>query len=307
MVDDAIDEYALGIADPSQQVAIERHLSRCKRCSELVASYRQTVAALALAVPLASPPVSARTAMLSRIAVTPQGVALPESVFSGNLDTFRTPTLPSANAIAAPMPAQPVNPSPWWRVYAAPLATLPLLLALGLVSAWGFNNYAKLNDAKGELALHDQPAVPASIQPDLDEQVMMQLVLSPSSKRYNMSADLTSENANSSGIMFADPITGQAALQVEGLPAGSYAVLVQTQDGSMEQKAVFEVGNDGIATTAVDLGDQVSDFQSIHIRESNGAITGTDVAVEEPELQDVLMGIIPPDINQGSGTGLQGP
>lgn len=72
----------------------------------------------------------------------------------------------------------------------------------------------------------------------------------------------------------------------------------------MVRKAVFNVGADGVAATAVDLGDQVSDFQSVHIRENNG-ITETDVAVDG-ELTDVLMAIIGPEINQGSGTGLQG-
>ena len=66
-------------------------------------------------------------------------------------------------------------------------------------------------------------------------------------------------------------------VQVDGLRPGSYSVLVQTQNGSMEQKAVFVVGDDGSASTSVDLDEQVSDFRSVHIR-SNDTITETDVA-----------------------------
>lgn len=50
LVEEAIDEYSLEIVDPSQRVLIEQHLISCRRCSQLVESYRQTVTALALAV-----------------------------------------------------------------------------------------------------------------------------------------------------------------------------------------------------------------------------------------------------------------
>jgi len=47
MVDQSIDEYALGILEASKRAALDRHLTRCATCATLVASYRQTVAVLA--------------------------------------------------------------------------------------------------------------------------------------------------------------------------------------------------------------------------------------------------------------------
>lgn len=305
LVDDAIDEYALGIADPPRNVAVERHLLRCMRCSELVASYQHSVAALALAVPLVAPPASARTALMSRIAATPQHVAPAATAFTGSLESFRTPTLPSSNAIVAPMPASSTHQSAWWKVYAAPLATLPLLLALGLVGAWGFNNYAKLDDANDKIAMQDQAIAEANDSSDPDYQQMMRLAFSPTSLLYNLTSGGPSQNAASWGTMRADPNTGQAALQVTGLAAGSYSVLVQMQDGSMVQKATFTVEDDGTASTALDLGEQVSDFQSLHIRAANYEITESDQA-DVVEFQDVLMTVLGPGITQGSGTGVQG-
>ncbi len=302
LVDDAVEEYALGIADPVQQAAIERHLMRCTRCADLVTRYQQTAAILALAVPLVEPPASARTALVSRIAATPQNTDRPASVFTGDLETFRTPVLPSSGVIATPgSSATSSRQNHWWRVYAAPLATLPLLLALGLVGAWGFNNYAKLNDANGVIAQKDQTIESMNDQLDFDGMEAVTLAFSPSAQRYTMA----SESNNSLGTLIADSMTGQAVLQVKGLAPGSYSILVQTQDGSMMQKAVFNVGDDGVATTAVDLGDQVTDFQSVHIR-ANSPIVETDVAVDA-QLTDVMMAVIGPGINQGSGTGVQGP
>lgn len=303
LVDDAIDEYALGIADPSIQVAIERHALRCARCSKLIDTFETTVAALALAVPLVTPPASSKAAVMSRIAATPQTLAPPASVYVGDLDVWRTPTVPTSTSFTASTPEQPASSSPWWRVYAAPLATLPLLLALGLVSAWGFNTYVQLQDTQDALAMQSTNAADASDQTAQasDDSEVVELAFSSSAKRYQ----LTSATGAQSAVLVADPVTGKAGLQVEGLPAGTYQLLVQTQDGTMVQKAVFDVGDDGIATTAVDLGDTVADFQSVHIRKSS-TITETDMAVDSADYTDVLMGLLGPDINQNSGTGIQG-
>lgn len=304
LVDDAIDEYALGIAEPSVQVAIERHLLRCARCSKLIDSYETTIAALALAVPLVAPPSSAKTALMSRIAATPQSVTPPSSVYAGDLSVWRTPSLPSAVDISASPSEQPVTASPWWRVYAAPLATLPLILALGLMSAWGLNNYVQLNDTQNALAMQTaigNHANAEDVQTDPDAE-MVELAFSSSAKRYN----LTSSTGAQSATLVADPVTGKAGLQVAGLPTGNYAVLVQLQDGTMQQKAVFTVGADGTATTPVDLGDAVASFQSVHIRASE-PVTETDVAVDGVDYTDVLMGQLGPAIDQNSGTGVQGP
>ena len=304
LVDDAIDEYSLGVAGSSQSVAIERHLVRCTRCSELVDVYQQTVVALALAVPLVAPPPSARTALLSRVAVTPQDVFQPAAVYAGDLESFRTATLPTSSPTFTASPSRvSADQSAWWRVYAAPLATLPLLLALGLVGAWGFNSYANLQDANAVIAEQDQSLANLNDQLDLDDQQVVRLAFSPSSKRYNMTSESSAQSGGSWGTLLADPITGQAALQVEGLDQGSYAVLVQTQDGVMVPKATFSVGASGTASTAVELGEQVTDFQSVHIRAINSY--ETDVALDG-EIQDVLMAVIGPNINQSSGTGAGG-
>ena len=307
LVEDAIDVYMLEIVDPSQRVVIDRHLVSCHRCSELVKSHRQTVTALALTVPLMSPPASARTALFTRIATTPQSVAPSTSFFSGNLETFRTSTIPASDSTLyqkGPSPSLS-NQSAWWRVYAAPLATLPLLLALGLVGAWGFNNYAKLDKANGVIADQSQSLAYMNEQLQVDDQQVVRLAFSPSAKHYNLTSEIASQNSNASGTFVADTATGQALLQVDGLRPGSYSLFVQTEDGTMMQKAEFLVGAEGSATTAVDLGGLVSGFQSVHIRSGNSIIE-TDVAVDG-ELQDVLMAIIGPDIDGSSGTGQQGP
>jgi hypothetical protein len=304
MVDESIDEYALGILDSAPRAAIDRHCATCASCAALIASYQRTAAVLALAAPLASPPASARTALMARIATTPQTTTVPASVYTAGLDTLRTPTLPaSAPASSAPAPAG--APSAWWRVYAAPLATLPLLLALGLVAAWGLNSYSQLQHSQNALATRDLQIARLSSQLSNDNnQGVANLVTSPSAKRYTLSPEINGAGDGAQGVLFADPQQNIAALQVSGLPSGSYAVVVQLQNGDMVQKTEFMVGDEGQTTTMVDLGVQVTDLKSVHIRPT-ATITETDVAIDPQS--DVLMTTIGPDISDDSDTSVQKP
>ena len=303
-VDQSIDEYALGILEFSQRAAIDRHLMRCATCASLVASYQQTTAVLALAVPLASPPASARTALMTRIAVTPQLASASASVFAGDLDTLRTPTLPASSSIAA-APASAESTSAWWRIYAAPLATLPLLLALGLVAAWGLNNYSQLSHSQNAVAARDsQIALLSNQLSNENSQGLADLSTSPSTQRYTLSPDINGTGAGAQGVLLTNSLSNQAGLQVTGLEPGTYTVYVQMENGDMIPKTEFVVGAFGSGSTLVDLGGQVTDFKSVRIR-STTTMTETDVAIDQQS--DVLITTIGPDISDGSDTSVQKP
>jgi len=305
MVENSIEEYALGILDPEQQAAIERHLDFCPVCSNLIVGYRQVATALALAVPVVAPPLRARTMLMARIDETPRKTVRPVTMAASTLESLRTPTLP-ASAPVAPMPVGPQEQSAWWRVYAAPLATLPLILALGLVAAWGFNNYTQLHDSRTELASRDLQIARLSSQLSTDNsQNVANLLVSPSSKRYTLAPQATGIIDSARGTLIADSQSGQAAVQVSGLPAGTYTVVVQLQNGNLVPTAEFEVGPQGSATTLLDLGSQVGDLDSVHIRATT-SVTQTDVAAIEAQ-RDVLMTTIGPNISDDSDTSVQKP
>jgi hypothetical protein len=204
------------------------------------------------------------------------------------------------------MPAKPESQSAWWRIYAAPLATLPLLLALGLVAAWGFNNYSQLHDTKGEVAQRDLQIARLSSQlSNENNQGVANLMSSQSAKRYVLTPEVTSGGEIAQGILYADSQSDQAALQVSGLPAGTYSVVVQLQNGDMVPKTEFEVGTEGSATTLINLGSQVTDLTSVHIRPTT-TVTETDVAAIESQ-PDALMTVIGPDISDDADTSVQKP
>ncbi len=306
MIDDSIEEYALRILDSETRRSIDRHLEYCPVCAARVASYRETVALLAISVPLAAPPAAAKSALMARIATLPRQATPTPSVFAGNLDTLRTPSLPSP----APAPSRPAPDnepsSAWWRVYAAPLATLPLLLALGLVAAWGVNNYSQLHDSRDALAQRDMQIARLSSQLSHDNsQGVANLLVSPSAKRYALTSQTADTADAASGTLIADTQSGQAVVQVSGLVPGTYTVVVQMQNGQLAPKAEFEVGTQGAATTLVDLGTQVSDIDAVHIRPTVST-TETDVAAIASQ-GDVLMTTIGPNISDDSDTSVQKP
>lgn len=305
LVNDSIDEFVLGILDSAQRTTLERHLHHCSQCSALIASYQQTADVLALAVPMATPPASARTALLTRIAETPQLVTSGSSVYAGSLDVFRTPTLPPSTLVA-PLPAKLESQSAWWRIYAAPLATLPLLLALGLVAAWGLNNYSQLHDTKGEVAQRDLQIARLSSQLSTENsQGVANLMSSQSAKRYTLAPEVATVGYDPNGILVVDSQAAQAALQVSGLPAGTYSVVVQLQNGETVPKTEFVVGPQGSASTMIDLGSQDSGLASVHIRPTT-TVTETDVAAIEAQ-PDTLMTLIGPNISDDADTSVQKP
>lgn len=67
-VEDLIPAYALGILEPEEVDAVERHLESCPPCRALAESYRAVPTDLLYAVPQVAPPPSLRDRVLARIA-----------------------------------------------------------------------------------------------------------------------------------------------------------------------------------------------------------------------------------------------
>lgn len=300
-VEELLEAYALHSLDPHDESMVDRHLVECSRCAEIVAGYESVAAMMALTVPQIAPPIGTRAALLEQVRALPPASSRPRTATS--IDTLRTPTLP-ASTTPNPTLAPASNPS-WWRVYAAPLATLPLLLALGLVGAWGLNNYLQLEETRADIASRDLQIQRLWNQLDTDDQSISQVLMSPASKRYLMSPEVASAGNDAAGTLIADPMTERAVLQVNGLDAGIYSIIVQTQDGAIVPQGEFVVGTEGVATTLVDLDTQVSNLRSVHIRPTT-SVTETDVAAIAAQ-PDVLMTTIGPDLFENMDTSPQSP
>lgn len=153
--------FALGALEPAERVRVERHVRTCAPCALFVADFEATAGLLPFVAPPAVPSASAKSELFARIAsseraslpraqvqVQAQAPARPRPVarpsYVAPLPTMLT--IPASGAartapIAAPVPPkQPVTPvaaaSKRWYALGTPLTTIPLVLALVVVSAW---------------------------------------------------------------------------------------------------------------------------------------------------------------------------
>jgi hypothetical protein len=168
------------------------------------------------------------------------------------------------------------------------------------------NNYAQLNDKNVALAEKDmQIAALLNNVVDGDGVDVANIVTDPSTKRYALSPEIGGADASAQGMLYAVADNGTSFLKVSGLPQGTYAVVVQEQDGSMVPTTEFSVGADGTASSFVQLGTNVTDLRSVHIRPTTVTIE-SDVANVGMQ-PDALMTVIGPDISDDADTSVMKP
>lgn len=153
--------FALGALEPAERVNVERHIRSCVSCASIVADLEETAGLLPFAAPPAVPTAAAKTALFARIA-NAERASMPQVQAQAQPRPLARPahaaplptmlTIPasglSRRGAAAPTsfhasPKRPVSPvvsqTKRWFAVGAPLATIPLVLALALVSVWSLS------------------------------------------------------------------------------------------------------------------------------------------------------------------------
>ncbi len=136
-VDDLIPGYVLGALEPSEFARVDEHVLTCTECAEELAESRSTVSLLPFGVPQVSPPPDVKAALFARISQVQQATGAVSASMPAPVDPLRTPTLPASST-------SPANDRPndatsrrsgWWRSLPM-VTTVPLVLAVGLLSVW---------------------------------------------------------------------------------------------------------------------------------------------------------------------------
>jgi hypothetical protein len=311
LVHEFAEAFAINAIEEDLRESIDRHCNNCPLCASLVRDLQQTAMMLAYAVPQVGPPAAAKAALLSRLAQAASPAA-DAWFFDDSLDYLRTPTLPASTMelvtpaeITAMPPVSGGGSRRWWSTYAAPLATLPLLLALGIVGFWGISTRVQLNDQKDQVEVLNARVEflntkVGSLSNSLEE--FDNFLSFRSAKEYAMVPEIDNGNSDLHGTLLADPRSKQAMIQASGLKPEleSYWVVVQLQDGTMRPVTELTVDDDGEATSVVQFDVQVSELKSVHIRPLS-AEPGTDVHILAMQ-PDSLYTTIGPDIFENSDT-----
>lgn len=137
-VDDLIPGYVLAALEPEEIARVDEHVLTCAGCAEELAESRSTVSLLPFGVPQVSPPPDVKAALFARISQVQQASGAVSASVPTPVDPLRTPTLPaSSTSRADERPSDATSRrSGWWGRSLPMVTTVPLVLAVGLLSVW---------------------------------------------------------------------------------------------------------------------------------------------------------------------------
>lgn len=281
-VDDLVAPYALGALEPEEGGLVTRHVRICPRCARLIAQARRAAAHLPFLSPAAVPGPQVKLALFARIAQAEQAagtllVARPELS-----PAVPTPTLPASGLRrgrprVAPDLGTPTLGRTWpwlarpqradrpaatggrpggWPILAAPLATVPLVLALTLVGGWAMSLHGKLDDRTTQVNQLQNRLV------TLDG-----LLATKNETVYDLAAGPAAPKA--AGQIFIDPAKTEATMMVWRLsnasPSVPYQVWVE-KDGKLVRAGELKVDERGTGSTMLKLDQPFAQYKSVHVR-----------------------------------------
>jgi hypothetical protein len=297
----------LKAAEAHEIASVDAAVATCSECASLVEDHRRIASLLGLAVPPAQPSGRAKQALFARIEAT----AHPSLATSPQLPA--TLTLPSSKGFLQPIPegwspAAPVGKSrrsrfrPNWSIIATPLATVPLMLALGIVGLWAMNTNAQLNDKNAQVQTLNMQVSQLNSQVTTLNSSLAQVdnfQRAGDAKTY----DITGTDG-ASGQVIANPGTAEARILVQGMTERltTYDVFVETNAGSLVPVGKVTVNNEGKGTTVLNLNQPFASYKSVHVRpaQNDGSYSASDTDVLSTP--DMLSAEIEPNVGRSDDT-----
>jgi len=265
-VEENASALALGALDSDEIARINSHVSWCPNCARHVHEIRKTVGYLPFLSSAAVPSASAKSQLFDRIKLGQQQAPLVVETSGRSL------TIPSSQSLfdlENSKPATSVTSNGGnrtrrinWAVFAAPLAAVPLVVALAIVGGWALRTQDQLDDRR------TQAQVLQSENADLSAKVsMLSNSLGPSSS-FDFEAADSGFGGNAGGSFVPLVNDHWANLTVWNLPTTSraYKVLVETESGQLQQVGEFNVDETGRGQVMLELASPVDHYKSVHVQ-----------------------------------------
>jgi hypothetical protein len=281
---------ALGTLEADERVRINHHLSWCPMCAQLVHEMRKTVAYLPFISPQATPPASAKQSLIARIdayrdPIPAQRSEPPKALLGPTTSTIEPkPVSAPSQTGASPRPTR-MRRHFNWQLIAAPLAAVPLVVALAIVGGWALHTQSQLNRTADQA--HHLETQNADLT---DRLTLLNNVLGADRSRwFYLDAANSSIGGNAGGKLTVGVDQGSASLSVWNLPAAKdgYVVLLETKDGQTHRIGSFHVdGSGGAANVDLDTTTPLDQYRAVHVQ----AKSGSDLTMMSDSLQpqDVL-------------------
>jgi hypothetical protein len=287
----------LGALDQDETTRIHQHLAWCPGCARLVHEQRKTVNYLPFVSPQAAPSASVKSALFARIAAQ-QSLELvdPKELWSG------VPTLAAATAKQpgrAFLPAAKGAPGQRrrfnWDVMLAPLAAVPLVVALAIVGGWALRTQDRLDTQAAQVDQLEEEKSALLLQVDL---------LSPSgdAQRLDFESADSATGGGAGGSITAKGDSLNATISVWNLPESptGYQIVLESESGGNVPALVFMPQQGKMDNLSVTLNSPLDEYTMIHIR----PLTDTEQSptFDSPANHDVLWLDLNSNLGSSSGT-----
>ena len=235
---------ALNALDVDERDVVDDHLAGCGACLDELATYSETAAALALALPQEDPSPSLKGRVLS--------------------EARRARVLPGG-AGHGRIPAPPISYSPRasrWRISLSSLvASVALVLAAGS-TAWAFNLRSELNAQSARIATLSERA---------NNYARVTAVLQAADTQIRV-LQATNGAPDTFGRVYIDPDTSEGMLMVRNLPplppGKVYQLWVAGNDGTRESAGLLTwTDKAGNGYTLIKCPDKLSRWQTFGVTE----------------------------------------
>ena len=273
------DALTLGALDTSEVERITVHTRDCPDCFDLVVDaerFAHALAYLSPEVPPPSPHIKRQLIQTARQEPVPASLAAP-----GTADALRTPTIP-ASSTNPPPPDRPTNsvpterqpePPPWTR-YIAPALTVPLIIALAMVSIWSVQLREEVSELEAAVG-GDQSGQPLSAS-------------APGGEMRLFAMEQRCEDCASNGRLGLDPHSSDHGVLVawDLAPGETHGIWCVKDDGSVTLVATVSAGEHGDVFEPVQFPESAMDYSEIYVAKN----TGDDAEPIQPELAIAMGG-----------------
>jgi anti-sigma factor RsiW len=302
---ESLEAFALGALPVDDAARVERHVSSCPRCAHLLDQAAGVVAFLPFLAQSVAVPDAMFAGVLARI---DRDQTLPAPVSLPNLNPWETDeparswTIPSSkdayansistvSGIAAAARRRRVN----WDVWAAPLAAMPLVLALAIVGGWAMNTRSNLQDQKTALQ---------AVQKE-NQQLNAQLLTYPSATTTadtDGPADFQLASVNSSSAHGAlTQLSNNKGVSVEvwNLPTSikKCEIEVETMDGRRTIAGMLTINGNGSGNGTYVLDQPLDLYRYVHV-----IPVAADAGDPTAQVADLLMAQINSNLGEAGGT-----
>lgn len=250
--------YVLDALELAEREQVERHARSCPSCAKLLAADARVAGFLPYLAPAVVPAPDVKAALFARIAhaeraatveTSPRPIASHAQTLPSSRSSIPAGSVSAADSSAVPSMAGPTRRRSPLPARAGSFLSVPLLLALAAVGAWGIQMRGQAAEADARLGA-----------------VQAQFANFAAGQTYDLRPGEAGPGAEGSLLVSEDQRQVLLSMQVNNPKRDRIYQLLVNDGERIVPKADIEVGPDGRAQKVVDLDRPYSEYESFEVK-----------------------------------------